>query len=506
MLFRSVEITSCFTAFKPAYPWTVLATGPNHGIQLRTGRLVVPVWLSTGTGGNAHRPSVTATIYSDDGSRSWKAGGIAVPHTDEWINPNETVAVELADGRVMLNVRSESKAHRRIVTESADGATGWSRPRFDEALLEPICMAGIVRYDHDGRRLLLFSNPHTLEGSRGPQTAPGTSRIRKNVSVKLSRDEGGTWPVNRLLEDGPSGYSDIAVTPAGTILCFYGAGKTPSFSGTALRLARFNLAWLESPSAPISAEPVTNSLGMTLVPVQPGTFTMGQDGPPLEDYLRQKRFGDMWKDVDRADFDEQPAHTVTIAHPFLMGATEVTVSQYRQFDPDFQTRNPKSKPADDDAACGVTWEKAVAFCEWLSRKEGRPYRLPTEAEWEYACRAGSTTAFFFGNDTQSLSEYAWFDVNGDSQTHPVGSKKPNAWGLYDMHGNVWEWCSDWYSDYPKKPVIDPTGPSKATDHVVRGGSFGNGPTSCRSATWGYRRPIDRFFHTGFRIALSVPED
>jgi sialidase-1 len=147
----------------------------------------------------------------------------------------------------MLNVRSESKAHRRIVTTSRDGATGWSTPRFDEALLEPICMAGLVRYDHDGRSLLLFSNPHNLEGGREGTPEPGKSRARKNVSVKLSRDEGSTWPVNKLLEDGPSAYSDLAVTPAGTILCFYGAGKTLSFSGSALRLARFNLEWLEAP-------------------------------------------------------------------------------------------------------------------------------------------------------------------------------------------------------------------------------------------------------------------
>jgi sialidase-1 len=242
-----IEITPVFAAFTRHYDWKVLATGPNHGIQLRTGRLVVPVWLSTGTGGNAHRPSVTATITSDDGGATWQAGEIAVPNTAEWINPNETVAVELADGRVMLNARSESKAHRRIVTTSRDGATGWSTPRFDEALLEPICMAGLVRYDHDGQRLLLFSNPHNLEGGRESTPEPGTSRARRNLSVKLSRDEGSTWPVNKLLEDGPSAYSDLAVTPAGTILCFYGAGRTPSFSGSALRLARLNREWLEAP-------------------------------------------------------------------------------------------------------------------------------------------------------------------------------------------------------------------------------------------------------------------
>ncbi|MCA9085026.1 MAG: exo-alpha-sialidase, partial [Planctomycetaceae bacterium] len=118
-----VEITSVFEGFRSAYDWKVLATGPNHGIQLsqrhpNSGRLIVPVWLSTGTGGNAHRPSVTATIYSDDGGSTWHASEIAVPCTDEFVNPNETVAIELADGRVLLNVRNESTAHRRIQVSS----------------------------------------------------------------------------------------------------------------------------------------------------------------------------------------------------------------------------------------------------------------------------------------------------------------------------------------------------------------------------------------------------
>jgi len=245
---KSSEITSAFEAFKKDYDWKVLATGPNHSIQLRTGRLVVPVWLSTGTGGNAHRPSVTATIFSDDQGKTWKAGDIAVPCTEDWINPNETVAIELNDGRVMLNVRSESKAHRRLVTISPDGATNWSTPKFDEALLEPICMGGIVRYDHDGQSLILFSNPHNLDKEKG-KAEPGKNRDRKNVSVKISRDEGLTWQVNKLIEDGPSMYSDLAVTQSGTILCFYGRagdGKgTAAFAGGRLTLARFNLEWLE---------------------------------------------------------------------------------------------------------------------------------------------------------------------------------------------------------------------------------------------------------------------
>ncbi len=247
---QPVEITDTFKTFSKNYAWKVIATGPNHSIQLKTGRLIVPVWLSTGTGDNAHRPSVTATIYSDDQGKTWQAGDIAVPDTPDWINPNETVAIELADGSVMLNVRSESKAHRRLVTTSKDGATGWSTPKFDEALLEPICMAGIIRYsttENGGKNRILFSNPDNLSRSKGKEE-PGKSRDRKNVSIKLSYDEGQTWAVNKVLEPGPSMYSDLAVTKSGTILCFYGATGDNSglnfWAGAQLTLARFNLEWL----------------------------------------------------------------------------------------------------------------------------------------------------------------------------------------------------------------------------------------------------------------------
>jgi sialidase-1 len=239
---KPTEITATFEPFHKDYAWKVLATGPDHSIQLKNGRLIVPVWLSTGTGGNAHRPSVTATIYSDDQGLTWKAGEIAVPCTEEWINPNETVAIELADGSVMLNVRSESKTHRRLITLSKDGATNWSTPKFDDALLEPICMAGIVRYSLD-KPLILFSNPHNLAKEKGKEE-PGKTRDRKNVSVKVSYDEGKTWAVSKSIEPSWSSYSDIGVTQAKTILCFYGTGDKASFAGAKLTLARFNLEWL----------------------------------------------------------------------------------------------------------------------------------------------------------------------------------------------------------------------------------------------------------------------
>jgi sialidase-1 len=239
-----VEITAAFEAFRSEYDWRVLAVGPGHGIQLTSGRLVVPVWLSTGTGGHAHRPSVTTLIYSDDSGRTWRAGEIAVRNEAPIINPNETVVVQLADGRTMFNVRSESHAHRRLATTSRDGATGWSKAEFHDELLEPICMASIVRLSQrpaNDKNRLLFANPHNLARADGTE-APGKPRDRKNLSIKLSYDEGGTWPVNKSLEPGASAYSDLAVLPDGTILCFY--ERSSASRVRLLTLARFNLEWL----------------------------------------------------------------------------------------------------------------------------------------------------------------------------------------------------------------------------------------------------------------------
>ncbi len=244
---KPVEITSAFDKFRPEYDWKVLATGPAHGIQLTSGRLVVPVWLSLGTGGHAHRPSVTATIYSDDHGKTWKRGEIAVPDTPEWIFPNETVVAQLGDGRVLLNVRSESKRNRRLLTYSRDGATGWSTPKFHDQLLEPICMASMISIRSGGKDVLLFANPDNLERSGGPGE-PGRPRDRKNITVQASYDGGATWPAKRVIEPGYSGYSDMAALPGGTILCLFERGGIGDnhFRSAYLTLARFDLEWIAS--------------------------------------------------------------------------------------------------------------------------------------------------------------------------------------------------------------------------------------------------------------------
>jgi sialidase-1 len=235
-----VEITTAFDGFRPGYPWKVLATGPGHGIQLRSGRLVVPVWLSTGTGNHAHRPSVVATIYSDDHGKTWHRGEVLANETDPLTNPSETALAELSDGRVMANIRSESKANRRAVAVSPDGATKWTRPVFDEALAEPICMGSLLKLPGGP---LLFANPDNLQPAKG-DPKPGTPRVRKNLTVRLSPDDGQTWPAAKVLEPGPSAYSDLAAGPDGWVYCAYERGEDGN-PYRRLTVAKFNREWLK---------------------------------------------------------------------------------------------------------------------------------------------------------------------------------------------------------------------------------------------------------------------
>jgi len=241
-----VEITSAFDAFRPEYAWRVLATGPGHGIQLANGRLLVPIWLALGTAGNGHHPSVNGTVYSDDHGASWHRGDIAIPNAPEFPDPNETTAVQLADGRVMLNVRTEAKENRRTVVISKDGATHWSSPRLQQDLVDPICFASLLRLSTKktgGKNRLLFVNPGNTARADGKDTR---SKDRVNLTVYLSYDEGAHWSVKRTVESGATGYADLAVMPGGTILCLYEVVR-PVTGGPARHdemLGRFNLEWL----------------------------------------------------------------------------------------------------------------------------------------------------------------------------------------------------------------------------------------------------------------------
>jgi formylglycine-generating enzyme required for sulfatase activity len=201
------------------------------------------------------------------------------------------------------------------------------------------------------------------------------------------------------------------------------------------------------------------------------------------------------------DSDEGPLHIVRITKQFYLGMYEVTQAQWKAV----MGNNPsKLKDCGDDCPVEmVNWNDVQEFINKLNQKEGsNKYRLPTEAEWEYACRAESNTRFSFGDDVDVLGQYAWYEENSGGSTHPVGQKKPNAWGLYDIHGNVWEWVYDRYGNYPPASVTDPTGPPSGASRVIRGGSWLNVQGDVRSA---YRRKYNPgfWYHLmGFRLARN----
>ncbi|HKB35818.1 MAG TPA: SUMF1/EgtB/PvdO family nonheme iron enzyme, partial [Gemmataceae bacterium] len=282
---------------------------------------------------------------------------------------------------------------------------------------------------------------------------------------------------------------------------------------------------------PPKKEGTTNSLGMRLIRIEPGKFRMGSPD-----------------DEESRDSDEGPQHEVEITRPFYLGATEVTVGQFRQFldstgeqteaerdgkggygldadkntfldGPAYNWKNPGYRQTDDHPVVNVTWNDAIKFCEWLSKKEGKKYELPTEAEWEYACRAGTTTRYWTGNDAESLvgaanvadasarrrfPEVDWRTIAGDdgyAVAAPVGRFKPNPWGLYDMHGNVWEWCADAPRLYENRPVKDPRGPVGAAERVLRGGSWFGHSFHGRCADRHRAAADTRNINYGFRVLL-----
>jgi formylglycine-generating enzyme required for sulfatase activity len=241
---------------------------------------------------------------------------------------------------------------------------------------------------------------------------------------------------------------------------------------------------------------------MRLALIPPGRFTMGSatGRPP-------------------ADPDEVPRHQVQISKPFYLGTHQVTQEQFvrvmrhnpSHFGPEgggapqVQHLDMRRLPVDS-----VSYEDIQEFCHRLSqcaaeKRAGCVYRLPTEAEWEYACRAGvSHTPYHFGRHLRA--KFARFDSNGGGHPVPVGSYRPNLFGLHDMHGNVWEWCSDWYDEgyYTRTPERDPTGPSSGERRVLRGGGWCSSPNLCRSALRGHNTVDARHNYNGFRVALSLP--
>ena len=249
---------------------------------------------------------------------------------------------------------------------------------------------------------------------------------------------------------------------------------------------------------------ITNSIGMKLKLIPAGEFLMGSAESPA---LLAKEY-----DSELEYFAvEHPQHRVRITKPFYLGVHEVTQEQWKRVMGSRPWSGEKRvKEGADYAAMFIGWGDAMEFCRKLSSKEGQTYHLPTEAQWEYACRAGTTTRYSFGDDASDLSSYAWFAENtrgvGKEYAHRVGQKRANPWGLHDMHGNVSEWCQDWFAEdyFEKSQTEDPAGPNTGSFHVFRGGSWVNPPRNCRSADRHGAR-TDYWTNLGFRVALVPPK-
>ena len=279
--------------------------------------------------------------------------------------------------------------------------------------------------------------------------------------------------------------------------------QSPSQDLSPLAIAPFDVkqdrqhqeAWAKQLGVPVE---MTNSIGMKFVLIPPGEFMMGS------------------KVLDSdISHDELPQHQVRITKALHVGMYEVTLGQFRQFVEDAEYtdgidmwRERFDNTHEDLPAPYINWHDATEFCKWLSAKDGKTYRLPTEAEWEYACRAGTQTRFSFGDKEADLRQYAWYNYNSGGAPHAVGQKKPNTWGLYDMHGNVDEWCLDWYdadyyAQFKSEIAVDPIGPARGSSRVVRGKCWRSYPESCRTGSRGRLSPGSRNLLLAFRIVLEV---
>jgi formylglycine-generating enzyme required for sulfatase activity len=278
----------------------------------------------------------------------------------------------------------------------------------------------------------------------------------------------------------------------------------------------------------------TNSIGMKFALIPAGSFVMGSTQEQSELMLTRMKEKGAHEWYRQSPPSEMPQHPVKITKPFYIGIYETTLGDFKKFveltgyrtdaekdgvgadgkvngkwttKPEFNWKNMGYDRTEDMPVVNVTWNDAFAFCEWLSKKEARQYRLPTEAEWEYACRAGTITPFHWGSDESARNKYVWHGGNSGGGPHPVGQLKPNAFGLFDMNGNAYEYCLDWHTtnSYDTTIIDDPKGPASGAERVVRSGSWGTDPMHCRSAfRGGSGGQTHRNMRDGFRVVLAVP--
>ena len=332
----------------------------------------------------------------------------------------------------------------------------------------------------------------------GPQSKglfPGEPTAGRRGSVAASsRPEAATACAGKLDPDSDCRVVHEPIAPER--LSVWGQGRKRWLLLALAILLVSGIVWglaiaLQGPADTNDTLDLGNKVTMKLVRIEAGKFMMGS--PVTE----TSRFA-----------DEGPQREVTISKPFYMGVHEITQSQWKVvMGTEPWAGQTYAKFGASNAASYISWDDATKFCEALSKKAGKRVALPTEAQWEYSCRAGSKTAYSFGDDASKLGDYAWYNDNayrkGEEYAHAVGQKKPNAFGLYDMHGNVWEWCRDYYDEkfYANAKNIDPENTTRSSARVLRGGSWGNDPLGCRAAARGGLTSDGRGSSFGFRVVV-----
>jgi formylglycine-generating enzyme required for sulfatase activity/serine/threonine protein kinase len=405
-----------------------------------------------------------------------------------------------------------------------------------------------VRIDRDGPTITdadrepirLQAGKHGLTITRGDLTFDTTTfQLRKGTETRLRID----WLADskmRVTQDNIEIGSHVAPgkrTTAHVTSGWHGwpadAPRPAVAPFDAAQAQQFQEAWAGYLGTTVE---VTDAIGIKMALIPPGEFLMGSSD---EQMAAAVKLADQIKthqsNKERIQKDERPQHKVVISKPILMGITEVTVGQFRRFveasnyvteaerygfgnasgvvlgdrvtesSRGVSWRAPGYTVSDDMPVTQVTWNDAVAFCRWLSSREKATYRLPTNAEWEYACRAGTTTLFSFGNDENLLAQFGWHNRNARDHVQPVGMKPANGFGLHDMHGNVWEWCLDFYDEswYQRTPLRNPQGPASGSSRVIRGGHWQHYAVYCRSAYRSYFVPTGRGNFGGIRCVREI---
>ncbi len=480
-----------------------------------------------------------------------------IPETPQWLcdiiaklhakNPDDRyqsareVADVLADCEAQLKANAKLKDYSRI--PRGESQRSRPRPRFHSRPLAAAAALLLLLFgglgfteatgvtDFRGTVIRLFAPEGTLvvevddpgvsikiDESDIVITGAGAKEIRLKpgrYTVEASKD--GKLVTRKLVTVTTNGKEVVRISQEAKPIALSSPEETPEVKAAKAAAARAAAdaaakarARQEAAAKQLGVEiETTNSIGMKLRLIPAGTFTMGSSKEEIDHSLR---FGAAW-DRDTGSYQsESPEHQVEITRPFYLATTEVTVGQFRQFveskgyrGAGDRWRDPGFDQTDNQPVVYVSWDAAVDLCKWLSEKEGQTYRLPTEAEWEYCCRAGkSGTRYCYGDDDARLEDYAWYEKNSGGGTHPVGKKRPNDWGLHDMHGNAGEWCQDYYGQnyYKRSPVKDPIGPDVGGMRVRRGGTYNHHALSCRTA-FRPSYPGDGACD-GFRVLLVLP--